>query len=95
VHKLGHVAGSLDLRGDRVYVPHAVQDGDQTAEMGVPDRRHPRRSTDEEVATNGELLNELGQEGWELVSSADRRAHLKREAEPTPAAKTGEAEPEA
>ena len=42
-----------------------------------------------------ELLNELGQEGWELVSSADRRAHLKREAEPTPADKTGEAEPEA
>ncbi len=24
-----------------------------------------------------ELLNELGQEGWELVSSADRRTHLK------------------
>jgi hypothetical protein len=27
MHKFGHVAGSLDLRGDRVYAPHGVDVG--------------------------------------------------------------------
>jgi hypothetical protein len=27
VHKFGHVAGSCDLQGDRVYAPHGVPTG--------------------------------------------------------------------